>query len=147
FAVDVASANFQCNLLEARVQPEEPQMTEYTRPTHHWESDENFDRGIGTDANEQPVRRDAEQEASETRNINLHDMGANPHGLEDRPYIQGIAMNTGDTTRAEDEWRQQGPYTGIGPQGFQRSDMRIMEDVCERLAAHGWLDASAIEVN
>lgn len=40
-----------------------------------------------------------------------------------------------------------GPYTGIGPKGYHRSDERIREDVCDRLTQHGQLDASDIEVD
>ena len=40
-----------------------------------------------------------------------------------------------------------GPYTGRGPRGYQRSDERIREDVCERLMQHGQIDASDIEVD
>ncbi len=36
--------------------------------------------------------------------------------------------------------------TGRGPKGYQRSDERIREDVCDRLAGHGRLDASEVEV-
>ncbi len=43
-------------------------------------------------------------------------------------------------------WETPGPYTGFGPQGYVRSDADILEDVCERLAANGQLDASKIEV-
>jgi hypothetical protein len=39
-----------------------------------------------------------------------------------------------------------GPHAGRGPRGYQRSDDRIKEDVCERMAEHGQLDASDIEV-
>ncbi len=40
-----------------------------------------------------------------------------------------------------------GPYTGIGPRGYRRSDERIQEDVCMRLAQHGQIDARDIQVN
>jgi hypothetical protein len=46
-------------------------------------------------------------------------------------------------------WRSgvwQGPYVGRGPRGYQRSDERIKEDVCERMCMHGELDASEIDV-
>jgi hypothetical protein len=43
-------------------------------------------------------------------------------------------------------WTIEGPYSGIGPQGYQRSDDRIFEEVCERLTHHGQIDASNIEV-
>jgi hypothetical protein len=44
-------------------------------------------------------------------------------------------------------WLIPGPYTGRGPQGYQRSDDRIKEDVCERLTQHGQLDASEVQVD
>lgn len=40
-----------------------------------------------------------------------------------------------------------GPHTGHGPAGYQRSEERIFEDVCDRLTAHGWVDASDVEVD
>jgi hypothetical protein len=46
----------------------------------------------------------------------------------------------------EEVWLIPGPHTGRGPQGYQRSDQRIEEDVCERLSQHGQLDASGIQV-
>lgn len=39
-----------------------------------------------------------------------------------------------------------GPFTGIGPKGYQRSDDAICREVCELMAGHGQLDASNIEV-
>jgi osmotically-inducible protein OsmY len=44
------------------------------------------------------------------------------------------------------ELDRSGPYTGIGPRGYRRSDERICEEVCERLSRHGAIDASDIEV-
>ena len=40
-----------------------------------------------------------------------------------------------------------GPYVGIGPKGYKRSDARILEDVSERLMENGHIDASDIEVD
>jgi len=37
-------------------------------------------------------------------------------------------------------------YRGVGPKNYQRSDDRIREDVCERLAHDDYVDASDIEV-
>jgi hypothetical protein len=39
-----------------------------------------------------------------------------------------------------------GPHAGRGPRGYQRSDERIREDVCDVLCGHGFIDASEIEV-
>jgi osmotically-inducible protein OsmY len=43
-------------------------------------------------------------------------------------------------------WLVAGPFTGRGPRGYQRSDERIREDVCERLTQHGQIDARDIDV-
>jgi osmotically-inducible protein OsmY len=37
-------------------------------------------------------------------------------------------------------------YSGQGPRGYQRSDDRIREDVCDRLTDDPWVDASEVEV-
>ena len=42
---------------------------------------------------------------------------------------------------------EQGPYVGVGPKGYRRSDERIFEDVCERLTRHGRIDARNIEIH
>jgi osmotically-inducible protein OsmY len=43
-------------------------------------------------------------------------------------------------------WDIEGPHRGRGPRGYQRSSERIHEEVCDRLEAHGQVDASNIEV-
>jgi hypothetical protein len=40
-----------------------------------------------------------------------------------------------------------GPYTGLGPKGYNRSDDRIREDVSGLLSQHGHIDARNVEVN
>lgn len=44
-------------------------------------------------------------------------------------------------------WLIPGPFSGQGPQGYQKSDDRILDEVCDRLTRHGQLDASDMEVN
>jgi hypothetical protein len=39
-----------------------------------------------------------------------------------------------------------GPHAGRGPKGYQRSDARLHEDICDRLTEHPAIDASEIEV-
>ncbi len=51
--------------------------------------------------------------------------------------VDSFTWNTGPNT---------GPHVGRGPQGYRRADTRIHEDACDRLSAHGGVDASAIEV-
>ncbi len=43
--------------------------------------------------------------------------------------------------------REAGPYAGVGPKDYQRSDERIYEEVCEGLTWHGRIDARNIRVN
>ena len=47
----------------------------------------------------------------------------------------------------QEAWLIEGPQTGRGPRGYQRSDERIHEEVCERLTRHGHIDASDIEID
>lgn len=38
-------------------------------------------------------------------------------------------------------------FTGRGPRGYRRSDQAVREDLCERLAVHGEIDATDVEVS
>jgi hypothetical protein len=40
-----------------------------------------------------------------------------------------------------------GPESGKGPKGYNRSDVHLYEEVCERLTQHGQLDAREIQVS
>jgi hypothetical protein len=40
--------------------------------------------------------------------------------------------------------RVPGPFAGLGPRGYQRSDDRICEELHDRLTAHGFIDATDI---
>jgi hypothetical protein len=65
-------------------------------------------------------------------------------------YGGGYGANSryGDDEQGREVWseREEGPYTGRGPQGYQRSDDRIHEDVSEALTRHGHVDATGIFV-
>jgi osmotically-inducible protein OsmY len=52
--------------------------------------------------------------------------------------------SSGGGYTGQQQW--QGPYTGRGPRGYQRSSERIQEEVCEILTRHGQIDASGITV-
>jgi hypothetical protein len=54
-------------------------------------------------------------------------------------------IDRNDRDRTSDE-RLSGPYRGRGPKGYQRSDERIRDDVCERLTDDPLVDASEIEI-
>jgi len=76
-------------------------------------------------------------------------LGAEPHGGQAvggagvGGYIEG-AFGQGGGFGQRGFLR--GGFRGRGPRGYQRSDERIMEDVCERLADDDWVDAGDIEV-
>lgn len=44
-------------------------------------------------------------------------------------------------------FRRRGEHYGRGPRGWSRSDARIREEICERMARHGHLDASHLRVD
>jgi osmotically-inducible protein OsmY len=71
-------------------------------------------------------------------------------GYVDGPYDR-TGMSVGRPRErhwgGRDDWpAARGPYSGRGPKGYQRSDERIREDVCDLLCEHGGLDASNVEV-
>jgi hypothetical protein len=43
-------------------------------------------------------------------------------------------------------WLMPGPFSGVGPKGYQRNDQDIFEDVCYRMSVNGQLDPSEIEI-
>ncbi|MDQ0010563.1 hypothetical protein J2T07_002753 [Luteibacter jiangsuensis] len=75
-----------------------------------------------------------------------HGYGVGPHpGHRDF----GRGESPGHYDRDERDWSASGypgGYRGVGPKGYSRTDERIREDLCERLAEHDAIDASGIEV-
>lgn len=76
-------------------------------------------------------------------------------GYSSRSYSTGFAPGAtyreyNDTGRYGQGWERgrgmEGLYAGRGPRGYQRSDERIREDVCDRLSVDPWVDATDIEV-
>ena len=65
-------------------------------------------------------------------------------GLYGESRMYRPASNWSDDNRTESR-QQQGPGWGRGPKGYQRSDARILEDVCDRLM-YSDVDAGEIEV-
>lgn len=53
----------------------------------------------------------------------------------------------GHNDRDESLWDSVKSFFGKGPKGYQRSDERVREEVCETLARHPEIDASEMEVN
>lgn len=69
-------------------------------------------------------------------------------GLAPRHHSSGYGafghIDRSDRDRTSDE--RLGPHRGRGPKGYQRSDERIREDLCERLTDDPRVDATDIDV-
>jgi hypothetical protein len=64
------------------------------------------------------------------------------------PDQPGMQEEYPDEYNAPGYWAYQtGPYSGIGPKNYRRSDERIRDDVCMRLTQHHQIDASEVEVD
>ncbi len=74
-----------------------------------------------------------------------YDPGVYPYGDYDFPGFNQSLRNspTFYPSAAPDVY---GPYTGVGPRGYKRSDSQIQDDVSQRLWLDAQLDASDIEV-
>lgn len=72
-------------------------------------------------------------------------------GWDERPPERGpMARAARGESWTTDEgrivFRRRGEHYGRGPRGWTRSDARIREEICERMARHGHLDASRLRV-
>jgi hypothetical protein len=63
--------------------------------------------------------------------------------MQDMVYGEYAGIGPASVTYGE-FWLIPGPETGHGPQGYQRSDQRILDDINDRLMLHGRLDARNI---
>jgi osmotically-inducible protein OsmY len=78
----------------------------------------------------------------------LRDYGPDPGEAGTRRYAYGTETydRPHDRPPARFDREPRGEFAGRGPKGYQRSDARIQEDVCDRLAEAPDVDASDIEV-
>lgn len=72
------------------------------------------------------------------------EQGGRPAGESEFEYDD--EYNAPDYWVYQREWMRPGPFTGVGPRGYQRSDDRIRDDVCDRLTQHPEIDASDMEI-
>ena len=79
-------------------------------------------------------------------NVGRYSRNAEEYGPSERDY--GEETNFSPTTWSYTEyWYVPGPFSGVGPKGYEQNDEQIMEEACQRLSQHGQLDASDIEVD
>lgn len=70
-----------------------------------------------------------------------------PYRMRDREE-QGGSIWDGARHEMREGWHDmKETFVGKGPKGYKRSDDRIREDVCDRLARHPAVDASEVEVH
>ena len=108
-----------------------------------------YDYGWGSERRwREPDWRDREYEArrhgldGETgRDSSWSGPPSGRYGQYPSQYVPWYDVAEGGAER----WRE-GPFAGRGPKGYQRSDGRIREEVCDRLTDAPFLDASDVEV-
>lgn len=60
--------------------------------------------------------------------------------------LQGGALDTADALVYTEVWLVPGPYSGLGPKGYDSAGDPVGQEVYSRLAQHGQVDASNIEI-
>jgi hypothetical protein len=66
--------------------------------------------------------------------------------FEDFGTTSGLQHRQAPDRSFSEFWSAPGPHYGRGPKGYQRSNERIQEDLCERMTHHGYLNAEDIEI-
>jgi osmotically-inducible protein OsmY len=67
--------------------------------------------------------------------------------FEDFGTTSGLQHRQAPDQSFSEFWSAPGPHYGRGPKGYQRSNERIQEDLCERMTHHGHLNAEDIEID
>lgn len=109
------------------------------------------DRSFG-DRHRQPDYMSRREAEDFSRRIGEGEWGwgarRHPEHHHDHGLVEGMKERVQSVfgSRGEREGREHGGHRGRGPRGYQRSDARIQEDICDRLTEDPYLDASDIEV-
>ena len=114
---------------------------DYSRTEGYREYGDRYGRGYSA-----PVEREREFDRGPA--FQPYARGSQEFGSEGYGSARSYESATipGREFRSTETWRASGPFRGRGPKGYQRSDERIREDLCDRLTAHGLVDATDIEV-
>jgi hypothetical protein len=112
-------------------------MPSYDRP--YFESQRERDRGYRERDSSFARRRYARRDDDDDRG---------PWISRDRdPFEPDFDPRENEFRERRSRHAPQGRYAGRGPKGYQRSDERLKEEVCEQLTADPDVDASDIEVS
>ena len=112
-------------------------------------SGERWGSDYGRPGVDRPYRHPSEQESSRSWSGGYGSSSGSGSGYG-AGYRSGYGSESfgrpfGGESGGSEGWRR-GGFAGRGPKGYQRSDNRIIEDVCDRLADASDVDASNIEV-
>lgn len=149
---------------------------QYTGRENRWGNESEYDRGYGSPRYETGGRGRSERPTDLDRDDRQRGYGRQSgysQGRDDEYRGYGEATGYGATGARDRDYDSQarasqtgydpqgygisrirrtvvayipGPQTGKSPKGYQRSDERLREDVCDRLSDHGEIDASDIDV-
>jgi BON domain-containing protein len=102
--------------------------------------DRSYEYGAEGDPAEEPSPEEAAMHIEDRSGLRIGSPEAEPAAYDyDRHSSYGQVESF--------TWDMEGPYRGRGPKGYRRSDERIHEEICDRLTAHGAIDATGIEVH
>ncbi len=84
------------------------------------------------------------------RDTNMEQFGGHPNLVPTR--VEGYQYGWSGPTYApqaqyREFWNVPGPYTGVGPKNYQRSDEIIEDELCEIFWYNGQIDSSAIGID
>ncbi len=116
---------------------------DYNNPSRNYNPNWDYDYNRNYD---QGYWRNRNFNRGSNRNINQRDRNPNYGYDYDYDYDTGW-YDTSPSWTYYEYWYVPGPYEGYGPQGYQRSDERIKDDIHDRLTRHGQLDARKIHVD
>lgn len=127
--------------------PDRAQSYEYSGPGNYYEGPFEYDgpEGRTSDLQGAGLTRNVREPFDVWAGSDFRGYGGDVRHRGQRlsgAYGRGTAYHSVES----DTWEIPGPHSGKGPRGYRRSDDRIHEDVCDRLASHGRLDASRLDV-
>jgi hypothetical protein len=115
------------------------------RLVEKYENDD-YSRMAGPDYSDQPFEiGEVEEEFLHSPHSDKKNIRLRPEGNWSHPGVSG-KTDEGETYLNEREYKEQTNFVGYGPKGYQRSDDRIYEEVCETLMRNPHVDATNIGV-
>ena len=123
----------------------QPERKRNLRIVEKYENDD-YSRMAGPDYSDQPFEiGEVEEEFLHSPHGDKKNIRLRPQGNWSHPGVSG-KTDEGEAYLNEREYKEQTDFVGYGPKGYQRSDDRIYEEVCETLMRNPHVDATNIGV-